>query len=262
MLCHHKITTHGANAPWVVLVHGLFGNLDNLNLLAKHLATDFSVLQIDLPDHGLSAHSTHISLDTYQAAVADTCSQVGVTSAFFVGHSLGGKVLMRLAQLQSERVQGLVVADIAPVTYPPRHDSVFTALNGVDLTKVQNRSEVSQWFQHALDDEGTRQFLLKSLRQNKETKVWSWAFNLSTLQRDYEQIISWPGDNDRFNGPTLFIKGGDSDYITSACQPSIVAQFPSAKAHVIQHTGHWLHAQKPAVFNRVVSKFLLAQSQK
>lgn len=261
-ICHYKITTHESCSHWVVLIHGLFGSLDNLNMLAKHLASTANIIQIDLPDHGASSHSDNISIQNYVTAVQQTLQMLGISAAHFVGHSLGGKIAMGLALNEPGLVTSLVVADIAPVAYPQRHEKVFAALNHIDLKALSNRAEATATFTQMLDDEGTRQFLLKSLKKNNETGVWFWQFNLAKLQRDYTKLIAWPYSQLSSKVPTLFIKGAESDYILADHQDAIVTQFPRAKAHIIQGTGHWLHAQKPIVFNGVVSKFILAQINK
>lgn len=259
-ICNYKITTHESSTQWVVLIHGLFGSLDNLNLLAKHLAPDVNVVQIDLPDHGASPRSTNISIHFYATAIRKTLKSLNIASAQFIGHSLGGKVAMGLALDTPEFVSSLVVADIAPVAYGHRHQKVFAALNHIDLASLENRAQATAVFAEMLDDEGTRQFLLKSLKKDYETETWYWQFNLPTLERDYTHLIDWPYSGTSSTVPTLFIKGADSDYILAEHQSAIVAQFPKAKAHIIQGAGHWLHAQKPSVFNSIVSKFILAQS--
>lgn len=257
-LCHHKITIHETSTHWVVLIHGLFGSLDNLNLLAKHLAPTANIIQIDLPDHGASPHSDSISIPNYVKAVRETLQALAIRNAHFVGHSLGGKIAMGLALDDPTLVASLVVADIAPVAYPARHQKVFAALNHINLETLESRSQATATFADMLDDEGTRQFLLKSLKKNNDTGVWFWQFNLATLQGDYAALIDWPYTQQTSLVPTLFIKGAESDYILAEHQSAIVTQFPTAKAHIIQGTGHWLHAQKPSVFNAVVSKFILA----
>jgi esterase len=258
--CHYQILTHSAQAQWVILIHGLFGNLDNLKGLGKALQSDFNVMLVDLPDHGKSSHTDTFSLTTYAQRIAQTIRSHGISSCHLVGHSLGGKAAMMMAlDAPPDLVfTSLVVADIAPVTYPARHDAVFAALNGIDLKHVNTRAEVQAHFARTLNDEGTRQFLLKGLRKTDGEPMWQWQFNLPLLERDYHSIIAWPDTDRTFSGPTLFIKGALSDYITTEMQPAITQHFPNAKARVIAGTGHWLHAQKPQIFNAAVSRFLQA----
>jgi esterase len=150
----------------------------------------------------------------------------------------------------------LCVADIAPVNYPHRHQAVLYALNHVDLSKFIQRSEVKAQFDELLEEEGTKQFLLKSLYKDN-TGTWRWRFNHQLLTRDYELLIAWPEFTTQYQGPTLFIKGQDSDYITREHQSDILQLFPYATSKIIAGTGHWLHAQKPLAFNRIVEQFIL-----
>jgi len=257
-LCHTHAMTHSSSAEWVILIHGLFGNLDNLKNLAKELNRFANVLLVDLPAHGQSPATDSFDFVVYAQMITDTIKAKNIDHPHIVGHSLGGKIAMTMALNNRLNIRSLVVADIAPVAYPPRHDAVFNALNQVELDAVKNRSEVKTIFDQALQDESTRQFLLKSLKQ-KDGK-WHWAFNLPLLQRDYAKLIDWPFTGLHASVPTLFVKGGDSDYIQPSMQSAIISSFPNAKAHIIEAAGHWLHAQKPVVFNRVVARFLQSQT--
>ena len=258
-ICHFDTLTHSSSDEWVVLLHGLFGNLDNLKGLAHHLSTDMNVLLMDLPAHGRSPGMETFDFALYAHMIADTLTHLKLDNVHLVGHSLGGKMAMTIALLSLYPIQSLVVADIAPVPYPPRHDAVFNALNAIDLDQIDSRKSVKASFDQTLSDEGTRQFLLKGL--TRTDTGWQWQFNLPLLQAEYAKIIDWPFQSSSQRTyhsavPTLFIKGSDSEYITAAMQPAITASFSRAKAHIIEGTGHWLHAQKPAVFNRTVSRFL------
>lgn len=260
MLCHAKITAHDDSSSWAVLIHGLFGSADNLNLLAKTLSSNINVIQIDLPDHGKSPHTTEFNFNTYCDMIIDTLHHYQIKTAHFVGHSLGGKMSMHIALTYPEIVTSLVIADIAPVSYRHRHQTVLHALASVDLTTITNRNEVKHHLDNLLNDEGTSQFLLKSLYKN-EHNHWAWRFNHSLLARDYDKLIQWPKLSEQYSGPTLFIKGQASDYIIADYQPIILALFPHATSKIMNGTGHWLHAQKPVVFNRIVENFIAALIQ-
>ncbi|WP_026374826.1 alpha/beta fold hydrolase [Aestuariibacter salexigens] len=242
------------DAPWVTLIHGLFGSLDNLTMLRRHLQEKFRVLSIDLPDHGKSAHTEQFSFEEYAERIIATLEHVGINRCHLVGHSLGGKISMQIAMQHPDVLDKLVVADIAPVNYTPRHDNVFKGLRNVDLDALQSRQHANEMLSVYVREPGTRQFLLKSLYQ--EEGKWQWRFNLSTLEKDYSKLIGAIDDNPPFSGDVLFIKGQHSDYITAEHREEIAKRFPRSKAKIIQGTGHWLHAEKPQVFNRIVDDFL------
>lgn len=244
------------NAPWVVLIHGLFGNLDNLAVLRRHLCGNFNVIAIDLPNHGESPWLDTFSLPVCVDALIDLLDALQIEQANMVGHSLGGKVAMLTALTYPARIKTLVPMDIAPVTYPARHQSVFAGLNKVDLSTISGRKEADSVMQTEIEPAGVRQFLLKSLYQDDSGR-WQWRFNVAGLEKDYENVGGFNvADNACFEGKVTFIKGGDSDYITKEHQPIIGKYFPKATAKIVEGVGHWLHAEKPQVVNGLVERAL------
>ncbi|WP_438863198.1 alpha/beta fold hydrolase [Neptunicella sp.] len=240
----------------IVLLHGLFGSLENLGMVARGLESSMQVISIDLPDHGQSYFSDQFSYANYAEAVIQLLDHLEIEQCHMLGHSMGGKVSMQLALQHPQRVQKLIVADIAPVAYPPHHNRIFAGLNNVDLTTITSRSDADKALSMHIEEAGVRQFLLKSLQQTEQG--WSWKFNLPLLQRDYEQIAAGIDSEQSFKQPTLFIKGTESDYITTEHRPQIQRLFPHAKAQLMQGCGHWLHAEKPQVFNRLALNFINA----
>lgn len=241
--------------PTVVLIHGLFGSLDNLGLLARPLSEQYRVISVDLRNHGASFHSDEMSYPAQAADILALLDHLGLEQVALVGHSMGGKVAMQVAKQAPHRVSKLVVADIAPVVYPhARHKNVFAGLNATLATPPQSRSEAEAMLAEHIEIAGVRQFLLKSFAKGESG--WGWRFNVPALERNYANIMGWPDDERRFEGATLFIKGGDSDYMLPEYTGAAMAQFPAARARVIAGTGHWLHAEKPVLFNKLVVDFL------
>lgn len=245
----------GQGSP-VILLHGLFGMGDNLGLLARALSAHFQVLSLDLPNHGRSPRSQSMNLDDMAEKVIEFLDFEGISRADFVGHSLGGKLAMHVALNQPKRVRRLVVADIAPVQYSGNHDDVFAALRAVPIDSVQSRAEVASVLSQYLEEEGVRQFLLKSLYRNEQGQ-FCWRMDIEALHHCYPQLSMGYNGPGSFTGPTLFIKGQDSSYIQAKHQSTIEQLFPHYQFKIIQNTGHWLHAEKPVVFNRLVERFLL-----
>lgn len=253
---HFQLFEHSKSAPWVVLIHGLFGNMDNLSVIRRELEKHLNVLTIDLPDHGESTHNEHFSVQMCVTSLKALLIQCEIESATFIGHSLGGKVAMLMALTHEQYVDKLIVLDIAPVTYPARHDAVFKGLNNVNLSEINGRKDADKALSAYIDEAGIRQFLLKSLYQ-KEDKQWSWRFNLPTLQSSYDQIRAFPSiSNSVYKKDVWFIKGAQSDYISDAHRETIGALFPNAKARVVAGTGHWLHAEKPKAVNTILCRIL------
>ncbi|BBM65322.1 acyl-CoA esterase [Vibrio alfacsensis] len=238
----------------VVLIHGLFGSFSNLGLLARDLSQDHSVISIDLRNHGLSFHTNVHDYPSMAQDVVDLITHLNVQSALVIGHSMGGKVAMKVADIAPQLVKQLMVLDIAPVAYDTnRHENVFSGLQAVIAEQPTNRQQAMTILAQHIEIDGVRQFLSKSLFNN-DGKM-DWRFNVGSLLRNYTNIIGWeeitPTDI-----PTLFIKGGDSDYLMPEHQPAVKRQFNNAKAHIIANTGHWLHAEKPAEVLRVIRKHI------
>jgi esterase len=240
----------------VVLIHGLFGSLSNLGLLARDLVQDYSVISIDLRNHGLSFHSdTHTYSDMAQD-VAELLHHLNIDPAIIIGHSMGGKVAMKLVDIAPQFVKQLVVLDIAPVAYTTnRHDNVFNGLQAVIAQEPTSRQQAMDVLTQHVEIDGVRQFLSKSLY--KDGDKMAWRFNVEGLLKNYAEIIGWQ-EITPTEIPTLFIKGGDSDYLMPEHQPAVQRQFKRAKAHIIANTGHWLHAEKPAEVMRVIRKHISA----
>lgn len=254
-LLHYSRTDGATNRPVVVLIHGLFGDLNNLAAIRRHLESEYQVVSVDLPDHGQSPHVESLTLDHAVECIHTTLTHAGVSEAAFIGHSLGGKVAMRFALAYPERVTQLIAADIAPVSYPPRHQNVIAGLENVSLDTLTGRKQADEQLAAHIKEQGVRQFLLKSLFQTSDDN-WAWKFNLPGIKRNYDAISGWEDVDATFNGKVLFIKGANSDYLEPSHRSAIAKYFPQAKAHIIEGAGHWLHAEKPQAFNTIVEKNL------
>lgn len=253
MILHTDIT--GQGTP-LLLIHGLFGSGENLGMIARLLADRFRVINVDLRNHGRSGHSDALSYPLMAADLVETMDALNIPAAAVLGHSMGGKAAMQLALSFPTRVSKLVLADISPVVSQARHLSILDALNSIDLTTLTDRKDADRQLQQGISDAGTRAFLLKSLQ--KTDLGFQWRFNLAALTAQYPQVLAAPQASGSYDGPVLFIKGGNSDYLLAEHQPQIQQLFPKARAKVIEGTGHWLHAEKSAAFAKITADFLLS----
>ena len=237
------------NSP-IVLVHGLFGSLDNLGVLARDLVTDHAILQVDMRNHGLSGRSEEMTYAAMAQDLRDTLDANHIQKATLIGHSMGGKAVMALTALAPERISGLVVIDVAPVNYDVRrHDEIFAAINAVTDAQSSSRQQAASVMRQHLQEEGVIQFLLKSFVDGE------WRFNVPVLWEQYPHIVGWE-TIPAWEHPALFIPGGNSPYVTEAYREQLLAQFPQARAHVIAGAGHWVHAEKPDAVLRAIRRYL------
>jgi len=241
----------------IVLIHGLFGSLENLNMVAKSLSQDYCVTSIDVRNHGNSFHEQGMDYQLLAQDVINLLNHLSIEQCHILGHSMGGKIAMKIALSFPERIKKLLIADIAPIQYPAHHLSIIEGLQAIDLTKVNKRKEADIQLASYVEDSGVRQFLLRNIVQNKQG-VFTFKCNLNHIEQGYQHIMQNVTDQTdiTFNGDTLFIKGGNSDYILPEHQGAITMLFPKAKAKVIQGAGHCLHAEKTVAFNKIVTSFL------
>lgn len=252
MLLHFQ--RQGQGEPLVIL-HGLFGTLENWGAQIKALSERFDVIAADLRNHGRSAHSDKMNYRVMSNDLLELLDQLQLERINLMGHSMGGKAAMQFALDHPERVQRLIVVDIAPVRYPPNHNDVIAGLKRIDLTRLKSRSEADHTLSQYVDSAATRAFLLKNLYRN-EHKQFAWRMNLPVLEQQYAEIAAAP-QGDAFAGPVLFIKGGDSNYLQPEHQQPIQQLFPNAGFKIIAGAGHLPHVEKPAIFTRLVDNFLI-----
>lgn len=243
----------------MVLLHGLFGSGNNLGALARALSDRFAVHSVDLPNHGRSDWMAQADLPAMASCLADWLVHHGIGATHLVGHSLGGKVAMQLALDHPQRARSLVVADIAPVTYPPHHDDVFAALAAVAGGGCESRGDAADLMARHLREPAVVQFLLTGLERGADG-VYRWRFNLEGIRADYRAVRDAPVHARPYPGAVLFVKGGASDYIREQHRSHILALFPAARMKVMPGCGHWLHAERPSLFNSIVGRFLDAQA--
>ncbi len=240
----------------VILMHGLFGSLDNLALVARKLAAQYRVISVDLRNHGRSFHRPDMGYTHMADDVCRLLDALKIKQAVMLGHSMGGKCAMQMALDHSERVQGLIVGDIAPVTYPVRHDNVLNAISSYCPDQMVSRTLVDQQLATFIEMPAVRQLLMKSMVINDRGE-YIWRLNAQALVANYDGIRAMPDNGEKvYSGPTLFIKGEQSDYLLPEHQLQIQTHFPKAAVRVIKGAGHWLHAEKPELFSGIVIRFL------
>lgn len=243
----------GQGSP-VVILHGLFGFSDNWQTIAKALADHHLVITPDLRNHG---RSPHVPTHTYPEMADDLqvfLEQHWVFKTALVGHSMGGKVAMQFALHHPDMVERLVVVDIAPGPAADNHAHIFRALLDLDLSRIATRQEAEAWLEPRVPDFGTRQFLLKNITRNADG-TFAWKMNLPVLWGAYPDILAGV-QGEPFDKPTLFIRGGRSNYVQDEDFPLIRRMFPQAQVVTIEGAGHWVHADKPTELLALVREFL------
>ena len=239
-------------APLIIL-HGFFASSRNWRQVAEKLAVSYHVYVLDMRNHGASPHHPVMDYPAMAADLLQFMEDQNVTTAAMLGHSMGGKVAMWFALNHPERVDKLIVADIAPVSYTHCFNNLIAALKALPLHEISNRKQAELLLATAIPELGYRQFLLQNLILKDGD--YCWRVDLDVFQRTAPNIIAFPGVESvtAFTGKTLFLAGADSDFVKA---DAIKTLFPDAALSVIDHAGHWLHVQQPQVFIERVEQFL------
>lgn len=251
-LLNYKITIPDVEKHTVpiLLMHGLFGDMNNLGMIARGLE-DYTTIQIDARNHGDSFHSDKMNYEVMANDIVNLLAHLEIEKVILIGHSMGGKAVMAVTKLIPEKVDKLIIIDVAPVAYQERrHDDILAALKAVNRSGITDRREAAELMrQYITEGEFVIQFLLKSFRDGK------LRFNVPVLDENYALISGW-NPIPRWEGKAFFIIGGESDYVTRAYQADIEAQLPNASAIVIAGAGHWVHAQKTDSVVKAILRFL------
>ena len=251
MKLNYKIL--GKGQPLIVL-HGLFGMLDNWQTLGKRWAVDYQVILVDLRNHGHSPHDPELNYQVMMDDLEELTDDLFLDEINIIGHSMGGKLAMKFAQTYPELMSKLIVADIGPKKYPIHHHQILEGLLSVELDKMKSRQDVKEQLSHYINQDHIIQFFLKNLYW-KEKGVLAWRFNLESVAENIQNV----GDDllaTKFKKPTLFIRGGNSNYILDEDIPDIKTAFPDSRVATIPGAGHWLHAENPQMFFELVDGFL------
>ncbi len=253
MKLHYRII--GEGNP-VLLLHGLFGMSDNLQSFGRQLAEkNNKVIIVDLRNHGQSPHDSAHSYQLMADDMVKLIENLGLSKVDIIGHSMGGKVVLKLLNTHPEKINKAIVIDIAPWHYPIHHREILDALLSIDLTIIRTRKEAESALAENIKDQGTLFFLLKNLYW-KAPEQLAWRFNLQTLTQQIEMIgeETWP--EKIIATPILFVRAENSNYIDPYRMNEILKWFPNAELTEIKNSGHWVHADQPAALLEVVDGFI------
>jgi pimeloyl-ACP methyl ester carboxylesterase len=247
---------YGEGKP-LLIFHGLFGTGDNWTTHAKKLAEHgFCVYTIDQRNHGRSSHSDEMNYGLMRDDAIGLIASENLRDIILLGHSMGGKTVMHLAQEIDFLIEKLIVVDMGVKRYPRHHDAVFQALHSVPLSEIQSRADAEEIFAQTTLDKATQLFLLKNLYWREPGKL-DWRFNLNALENHIEEILAEVPFKGPVQLPTLFIKGELSNYVLKEDQAQLEQYFPKSKITEVKNSGHWPHAESPEFFFKEVLDFSL-----
>jgi pimeloyl-ACP methyl ester carboxylesterase len=239
----------------IIILHGLFGMLDNWITVARRLSKDNMVVLLDLPNHGRSPRLDPHTYPLLAEVIRNFMVDHMLYNTHLIGHSMGGKIAMQMALDYPELVNKLIVVDIAPRAYSGLHNHVIRSMFEMNVQSLGSRKEASDILHKKLDNDSVVQFLLKNLKHQKGGG-YKWKFNLEILNRDYHHIIEAVGSEVPFEKDVLFLRGSESNYIHPTEDiPLIKELFPYSQIKTVDDAGHWLHADQPLELIEILHDF-------
>ncbi len=247
----------GSSENKVVVLHGLFGSLDNWMTHGKELSENgYEVYLVDQRNHGKSPHSEGHDYDLMASDLQEFLEDHHIKNPNLIGHSMGGKTVMHYAMNFSNSIHKMMVVDIAPKYYLPHHDTIIQAFRSVELSTLTSRKEAQNAMENYVSDPGVLQFLLKNL--DRTSNGFNWKVNLDVLELNIENI----GQSYEFRHPcyvnTLFVRGSKSNYILNEDRDLLKLHFPNSNMVTIRDAGHWVHAEQYENFIKTLKFFLNA----
>lgn len=251
MELNHKI--YGQGDP-IIILHGLFGMLDNWKTIADRLSEHHMVILVDQRNHGRSPHEDGINYDLMAEDLMHFMEDNWIHKAHIIGHSMGGKTALRFAIDHGDMVDKLVVVDMGIKSYPAGHQLIFEALNAVPIDSITSRSEAEEYLAQFITSKAVRLFLMKNLTR-KKNGGYQWKMNLPVIEQHYEEILDAVKPDHAVDVDTLFIRGEKSNYIQEEDKSEIKTLFPLAQ-FVDINAGHWVHAEKPDELLMTINEFI------
>jgi len=238
--------------PPLIILHGLLGSSENWLTIAKKVSSVFTVFLPDQRNHGLSPHNEIHDYDSMSNDIYEFAEGLDMKKLFLAGHSMGGKTAMKFAMSWPEMLQGLMIADISPVSGEKdrlkaykEHYNILKSIKETDITEVTSRTDADNMLADKIPEGKVRSLILKNL-QRDENKKFFWKINADILLNNLDNIVEEiPFVHPVTGFPVIFLKGELSDYISEKDYSVITRYFPAAEIRIIRNAGHWLHAENP-----------------
>ncbi|MFC2112481.1 alpha/beta fold hydrolase [Bacteroidota bacterium] len=255
------------SGPPLIIIHGLYGSSDNWLSIGKSLSEKFTVYLVDQRNHGQSPHNDVHNYESMRDDLVGFMDQHKVQNAIIIGHSMGGKTAMFLAESHPQRINTLIIIDISPTPYVSEghsgitHKKIMEGMMGVDFSKVNSREDVEKQLAATIESSRIRSFLLKNISRTAE-KGFRWKLNVPALYANLDNILGgldpaiYSGGEEIVGFPVLFIRGQKSNYISDDDILVINQIFPAARVTTLPDTGHWLHVEQPALLLKTIRYFL------
>ena len=254
-ILHSK--TIGDSNNHIIILHGFLGMGDNWKTHAKKIALEgFTVHLLDLRNHGRSFWDDDFSFYSMVEDIQNYLKSKNISKVDLIGHSMGGNLAFYISNKMPNIINKIIIVDIAPKKYDNLHEDIFLGLKSIDFNLIESRKEVDEKLSSYIPDDRVRQFLLKSVYWKSQQRL-GFRFNLdilydfskNSISNEFKTAIS-------FNGPSLFLHGELSNYVSEKDYELINYHYNNASIIKVPNSGHWLHVDNPDFFLEKTINFL------
>ena len=260
----HYLDWGPADAPPVVLLHGITGHARVWDHLAERLAPRHRVLALDQRGHGDSdpAPDDDYRVGTMADDVAAFVGSLRLDRFALLGHSMGGRIAIKYAADHAARLERLVIVDIGP-------DINLAGLQRVRdmMANAPERIESEEWAVEYIrranplqDVDMLRERVRHGLRRAPDGELtWKYAKGLRDMMREgrRDAVDLWE-PLPRIPCPTLIVRGAESDILSAEVAKKMAERLPDGRVVEIPGAGHTVPADRPEEFVRQIRAFLAA----
>ncbi len=260
-----------ANAPPIVLLHGLRGFSGTWRELAANLASEYRIIALDQRGRGESdwdpEHNYYT--DAYLTDLEALIDYLGLGQLILIGHSMGGTTSYVYAARHPERLAALIIEDIAPGASIAGQgaERVIAEMTALPANFASWHEARSYWrtARPTVSADALEQRLSESMRQLPDGRI-TWRYDAAGIRQtrlhpDPHRIVDlWPIVA-KLSVPTLIIRGALSDFCPTTAVARMCAINPHITSVTVPGASHYVHDDAPQAFITHVRQFLSSHSR-
>ncbi len=258
----------GSGDQVLLLIHGLGSNAKGWSRNIPVLAENYRVIAVDLPGYGYSSKDYYpYSLSFYAQVLTEMLTELGIESAVFVGHSMGGQISIITALTYPERVDKLVLISPAGVEEFEEGEkdwfrsvaipelTLDAGVRQIDVNLKRNFYNTPPEAQFMITDRirvrGASDFPMYAYAVAENIKAMVNEPTSDRLGDIQQETLVLFGKYDSLI-PNMFLNGGCTEDIGRIAEREI----PNSHLIMVDNCGHFVQFEQPDVTNREILQFL------
>ena len=252
----HYVSEGNENAPVIVLINGLGGDLRQWQALRLMLQSQYRVVSLDNRDSGHSERGDEqYYIEDMANDVVDLLDRLAIGKTHVIGYSMGGAIAQELAINQPQLVDKLILL----ATYDSTDNRAQDLFRGfASLRRDLNREDYlrltlpwgytyEEYEKPGFVEEVIAELVNDPLYQENEAFTRQMEATIAFNSRDRLHLIK---------APTLLVFGDEDIMTPIRFANSMVARIKNAQLFVIKGTGHLFMRTRFREASEVIKDFL------